>query len=32
LSCFLCPISTYFFVLDLENEIEKDSDEEEVYV
>jgi len=28
----LTPISTYFFVLDLENEIEKDSEEEEVYV
>lgn len=32
LTCVLCPISTYFFVLDLENELEKDSEEEEVYV
>jgi len=32
LSSFLTPVSTYFFVLDLENEIEKDSEEEEVYV
>jgi len=29
---FLTPISTYFFILDLENEMEKESEEEEIYV
>ncbi len=32
LTSILCPISTYFFVLDLENEIESNNEDEEIYV